>query len=393
MARYAFKRRSERNCVQPAPVRRRYGDGGVGQRAQRPRHPAPILVLHHAAQQHGAPPGQRGHIIGQRLRALRIMGAVQQQRRLLPYPFQARRPARAPQSLGNRRLIDAQRPQRADGQRGVIALVRALQAEGQADIRRRHEKRRAHGLTVRCDDAPHGRRGLRRQEQRHAGFGDAGLFPGNGFHRITQRPGMIQPNRRNGGALRHNHVRRIQPSAQPHFHHGDIRSGAGEKQEGDRRADFEFRRQHALRAQRLHRVGHLAGQIGQHAVVNGRAVEAHALVVALQKRGCVQADALAGAAQRGVQKRADRTLAVGAGHVYGAKLSMRVSQARQQRAHILKPDFFPAPAGAMNKAQSLLVGHVHVQYPAAAAAGSSCFASTACAAALSITQRRFLGNA
>ena len=144
------------------------------------------------------------------------------------------------------------------------------------------------------------------RDQRHAGLGDAGLFPGDPRHRIARRARLfgqqerlvIDPQRgdpADGGCG--DDVGGIEPTAKPDLDDAGIRRGARKRQERGGGGDLEKARTEIARG-----TEDLLEQCRQQRIVDQRSRQPDALVEAHQMRAGIDVHAAPVRLQHGPQK-------------------------------------------------------------------------------------------
>ena len=115
-----------------------------------------------------------------------------------------------------------------------------------------------------------GLRGAR--EYGHARLDDTGLFACDRFDRLAQDVRVIQSDRRDHGQAGLHDVRGVEPSAQSHFHHGQIDLLLGKVQKAERHRGLKKAGLHLLEKRATAGHGLLQPRRGRR-----DAVDAHAL--------------------------------------------------------------------------------------------------------------------
>ena len=275
----------------------------------------------------------------------------QQRRKPARKALQPRGPGRLGDALSNRRIIQpgqARGTQGRDGNAGIIRLMRSYQP-------RRRQAQRAGGIAVvqtlgRCLIKPilpapeqrcaaFGCRGaddfqrcrcLRTRGARHAAAHDPGFLPRDLAERIAQKIHVIHGNGGNGGCRRARHdIRRIQPSAQPHFQHQQISRHTAEQHKGRRRGYLKHRDRRA----RIHRF-HFFQRRGQRLIRHVVSRQPDAFVKMHQMGRGIDMHALPRRFADGAQKSAGRTLAIRPRHMNDRRQApFRMAELCQQSLH------------------------------------------------------------
>ena len=198
---------------------------------QRPRSRRPQHARHH----HRLPPRlrhQRAQLLLQHVRALGIVRRIQNQRTPPDQrPLPAARPARRCQSACDhlRRELPslAHATRHEHRRRRVPALIVPLERRRRIP-RQDIAKNLAHRMDRRpapARHAPDHRLGFGRhapQHHRTPFLDDARLFPGDLGDRIAQHLAMVEPDGRDHRHLRHDHIGRVEPSAEPGLDQRDV---------------------------------------------------------------------------------------------------------------------------------------------------------------------------
>jgi hypothetical protein len=150
---------------------------------------------------------------------------------------------------------------------------------------------------------------------------------------FRQRPSqvllMIEPDRRDGGSHRFDHVRGVEPPAQADLTDRNLRAGAAEELECDRRRDLEERRLHPQPATTAEEVDNLAnvahGRV-ERLGGDGPSVDDEALREIDEMRRRVTGRTVARRAKGGIHHRRDRSLAVGPGDVHRSERAFRTAE-------------------------------------------------------------------
>jgi hypothetical protein len=123
---------------------------------------------------------------------------------------------------------------------GVRAeLRRGLEAAGIVDIRAQHLERGAGGLRCAAEDLHHGWR-LRDGERGDTGLEDPGFFGGDLLEGVAQELRVLELDGGDGRDIGTDQVCGVEPSAQAHFHDGDIHRFFGEVAQRHGRQDLEI---------------------------------------------------------------------------------------------------------------------------------------------------------
>ena len=149
---------------------------------------------------------------------------------------------------------------------------------------------------------------------------------------------MVEPDRRDRAHFGTQHVRAVEPAAEPHFDHAPLHLLAGEVIERERGGHLEVRALFAAR----HRGDHVEA-FGQHVLRRPAAVHADALAEVHEVRRREQPRPPARGAQHALDERAHGALAVRARHVHGAERLVRIPEGREQAALAVQPELV-APA-------------------------------------------------
>ena len=200
---------------------------------------------------------------------------------------------------------EPRRRQRPPGRLHALPVPAAVALDLPAEVLARHPQHCA--LVGR---GPHrGRRPGIGADGRPARPEDAGLLPP---HRLSVRPQpveVVEGDLPQQGAVGVHHVDGVQPAAQADLQQHQVQRLPGEAAEGGQGAEFEI-------GQRDIATGglDLPEGLDQRLVGHGPAVDADALVVALDMGGGVGADPQARGPRHGLEQRHQGTLAIGAAH-------------------------------------------------------------------------------
>ncbi|MPL60817.1 hypothetical protein SDC9_06379 [bioreactor metagenome] len=317
------------------------GDGDRGQAlrdiGERAHVARLVLGVDHAADQMRRSRGHARQCRRHRGPARRVVPAVEPQ--LDPRHTVGQRAAAQPLhpggpfGAGNRRLagpgIEAQQAQRGNRGAGVLDLMRAGQHR-QRQIKQpglvlidqpaallegmpvlaMHEERRADPGGAGLDHLER-RLFLRADDAGHAALQDPGLLAGDLGQGFAQKGLMVDRDRGDDGQRRpRDHIRRIEPAAEPDLEQGEIGRRAGEGQEGRGGGDLE----EGDRGRAVHLPAFLE-QRGKRGFRDQRAGKADALVEAGEMGRGIGVHALARRLEPGADHRLGRALAVGAGDV------------------------------------------------------------------------------
>ena len=339
---------------QRARVSRRDGDEPGGEGDEVGEHRAVVLVGHAAVQEGDLPARQVvAKRLHQRVEALRVVAAVDDEQRVAREQLEPARPANRGKPLadggfGDLPALCGEHLQRGQHSARVVQLMLAQQRNVQPAKRFpvehlsvkpvRDERQRLHASAVQPRAVLSARllehgldRGLLRVEHTVAAvLDDAGLRVGDLLHRIAEHLHVVEPDVDDDRRLgRRDDVGGIELAAQADFEHYDVARMARKILHRDAGDQLEFGRVFVEGVgQRLD-----AGRdLGQLAVGNGFVVDLHPLVEANDVRRGVQPRAVARGAEHVGQHRGGRSLAVRAGDVDEFELFLRVSHARKQRA-------------------------------------------------------------
>ena len=243
--------------------------------------------------------------IGQRRAAALVVPAIevelaagrqQRDQRTMPQTLQSRRPFDAPQALSNVGWLQheaAEMLDRGDGETGVVELVAPWQA-GQRQIERRaadvtkaavarfypplvagaEERGPRRGCAVR--DSACGIRRLRSDHRWNASSEYSRLLAGDLGHRIAEKIGMVERDRRHRAHRRAtDDIRGVEPAAKPDLEQHDVGCDTGESEKRRRRRNLE----EGDRTAGIDAL-HFGQQFGEKAVLDKRAGDANALVKA-----------------------------------------------------------------------------------------------------------------
>ncbi len=103
-----------------------------------------------------------------------------------------------------------------------------------AGLNQRRAPRGRHGCQHR-----RGLRLLRRRDDRHAGFDDARLLPGDLCQRVAEQGGVFQAQGGDDRHLRQHHVGGVEPAAEPDLDHRPVHAGLLEGEERQHRVEIE----------------------------------------------------------------------------------------------------------------------------------------------------------
>jgi len=165
----------------------------------------------------------------------------------------------------------------------------------------------------------------------HAGLQDPGLLAGDRGVGVPQHLRVVQADRRDRAHRGREHVRGVQPPAEPDLDHGPAHRVPREDIERERSGDLEERARTGAR-QRFDRVQAFV-QLG---LGEPAAVHADALAEVDQVRRRVEPGALPGGAQHALDQGAHTALAVRARHVHRVEAPLRVPEPGQQLARALE---------------------------------------------------------
>ena len=342
-------------------------------------HGAPVLVGEDAHEYDAAP---AGHVAAYCLRcggdALGVVAAVRHEERGALDELEPRRPDGGGKALTHalRRQVPAGAAEGIECRErhgGVFQLVRAEQADGVL-LALEAEALALDGVRERLDFGEIRKCELRAgfcgggAEHRGDAFGllvahgaaaleYAGFLGGNGLHAVPEDVRVVEPDVGDDGAVRAGDgVGGVQPAAQAHLQHGDVRAAAGEPEQGRGRQQLELRAGlgHPLRGG-----GEGCDHAGELRVRYLHAVQPHALVHAQEVGRGVEPRPVSRGAERGGDHHAGGALAVGAGHVYEAQGALRVAKAREQLLYAPQPRLHAQAGDAADVSQSLLIVHKH----------------------------------
>ena len=342
-------------------------------------HAVEVLVAQHAGQHRQLPSGQIVlNILDERLDALRIVAAVNDEHRLSAHQLETARPADGLDALADIFVGDPPAALLQYARRGqrdccVVQLMFAQQRKLQAlevfpvehlslermrqqlqriEVRlvQRHAELLAalleHSLDRRLLAVDHGVA---------TGLDDPGLGRGDLLQRIAQHLGVVESDVADHSRLRRqDHVRRVKFAAHADLADHDVAVLAGKILEAERRHHLKLRRPLE------DGVGHgldVLGQLADILVGDLLAVDLNALVEADQIRRGIQAGPVACLAQDGRDHRAGRALAVGAGHMDKFALPLGMAHHVEQGADALQPGDAPLPADLVNIMQSFVKSH------------------------------------
>ena len=193
-----------------------------------------------------------------------------------------------------------------------------------------------------------GRRRLRLErpdDDRHARLDDAGLLDRDLAQRRAEIALMIERDRGDRGrdqARRRHDVGRVEPAAEADLEDGDLDAGAAEELEGDRGRHFEegrLRRSSPPSARRPSiDAAHVVDGRDQRVAGDRTAVDDEALREIDEMRRRVARRAVPGGAQRGVDHRRHRALAVGAGDVDRAERALGMAEPRDDGGDVVEAE-------------------------------------------------------
>ena len=193
------------------------------------------------------------------------------------------------------------------------------------------QRKRGPGSVGRIQDTA-GRFGLA-ANQRAFRPDDPGLFAADLFDVVAEVFLVVQADRRNHGAIRVEQVDRVQASAQPDFHHGEIQVLLGQQLESGQRSELEV-----AQADIVERRFDCFERFDQRLVGSRLAVDLDALVVVVDVRRGVAAEAVAQPAQEAAYIRDRRAFAVGARHDEDASGRSRRTHAEPDLAAAVQPE-------------------------------------------------------
>ena len=338
-----------------------------------------VLVAEHAGQDCQLPAGKIvPNVLDERLNALRVVSAIDDEHRVLAHQLKSARPAHRLDALADllvRDLPAALLKHARRGQRngGIVELVLAEKRQTQGvktlpvkdltlervreqmqrvEIRlvQRRIQRLAAFLEHRLD-----RRTLTVEHCVAAGLDDTGLGAGDLLQRVAQHFGVVETDVADHGSLRRrDDVRRVELAAHADLADNDVALVAGEILKADGCDHLKLGR--ALE-DGFREWLYILGQLADIRIGDLFAVDLNALVEADEIRRGVQTGLVARLAQDGGDHRAGRALAVGAGHMDEFAFAFGVSHGVQKRLYALKAGNGALPANLMNITQSFIKSH------------------------------------
>ena len=155
---------------------------------------------------------------------------------------------------------------------------------------------------------------------------------------------MVEGDRRNGRDHGRHDVRGVEPAAEPDLHDRHVHARPPKQLERHRRRHLEEGRldgQGAVASQGVHGVADI-GHGGDERVLRDRtSVDDESFREVDEMRRGVARRAVAGRAQRRIDHRRHRALAVGAGDVHRAEGALGVAESRDERGDVLEAELDP----------------------------------------------------
>src|SRR5262249_13055588 len=181
------------------------------------------------------------------------------------------------------------------------------------------------------------------------GLDDPRLLPRDLLDRVAEDLGVIQADRGDDRHQRREDVGAIEPAAEADLDHGDVDLAFGEVEESERRRHLEEGAVAAF-GESFDPVERLL----EPALVGPLADDADALTEVDQMRRGVEAGAHTRLAQRALDERAHRALAVGARDVHGAEARVGIPQRAEQRAGAVESELVLAAFEAIERLEPAL---------------------------------------
>ena len=301
-------------------------------------------------------------LLGEPLRARRVVGDINDDRRIVQDPLQTAWPFRGPQSLGDRALRDARKSgaqplQRGRRNRRILALETPgktqwdrLDPQSGALVAKRLGKRRTGHAAIEIptdrldrgaafsgaaqDDAA--RSGFAfSHDKRNPGLDNAGFFEGDFFKRVAKILKMVKIDGGDDGLNGRDYVGRIKTPAHAHFDHRDIDLADIKPAERDCGEQLNIRRRMAKPLGDIAKKGDMRVQFFR---ANGLPINQKTLGNVDKMRARVPACSVPRRAQRRAQKRRDASLAVCSGDVHMQPPAFGASSRRQQKTDVLEPE-------------------------------------------------------